>query len=313
MPFLFDIQRLSMENGPGLRTTLFFPGCPLSCPWCHNPEGKTSDPLLLFFADRCIRCGSCEGVCEDRALIYHPERGPALDHNKCRACGRCTDLCPAEALVMSGRQYSVEEIMEIILRDRPYYDRSQGGVTLSGGEPLAQDMGDLEALMEEIKKERIHLAIDTCGAVPRSHLEMALKYADAFLYDLKHLDPKKHEAFIKTDNRDILDNLVWLSGQEAVIHLRIPVIPGFNGDKESLAAMADWVARHIDPATIGLLPYHLYGSKKYDRLGLEDQKTLFQVPSDAFMDQALKIFIDRGLEQTHIGGAILASKIKQGR
>lgn len=135
-----------------------------------------------------------------------------------------------------------------------------------------------------------------------------MKYADSFLYDLKHVDPIKHEEFIKIDNKQILDNLIWLSKQDTTLHIRIPVIPGFNGKEEELGAIADWVAKHTAPATITLLPYHLLGSDKYDRLGIEGHKILFQVPSGEFMNKALKIFFDRGLSQTSLGGAILASK-----
>ena len=305
---LFDIQRLSMENGPGLRTTLFFAGCPLSCRWCHNPEGQACKPVLFYFRDRCIQCGNCQAVCQDQALVYDPERGPEINRKNCTNCGQCAAVCPADSLLMSARQYSVAAIMEVLLRDRPYFDRSQGGVTLSGGEPLAWDIEKLEVLMKEIKKERINLSIDTCGAVPRRNLETALKYADSFLYDLKHLDPVKHETFTRLDNKQILDNLIWLAKQDTTLHVRIPVIPGFNGDEEELEAMADWLAKNTDPATIALLPYHRLGSDKYDRLGLDSHKVLFKVPSHDCMDKALKIFLDRGLNQTSIGGAILVSK-----
>jgi len=209
---------------------------------------------------------------------------------------------------MSAKPYAVPAIMDILLRDRPYFDRSRGGVTLSGGEPLAQDMEELEILMREIKREGLNLSIDTCGAVPKSNLETALKYADSFLYDLKHLDPVKHEAFTGLDNKQILDNLIWLARQDTILHMRIPVIPGFNSDEEELGAMADWVAKHTNPETIALLPYHRLGSDKYDRLGLDDQKRVFPEPAGECMDKALKIFLDRGLKQTSLGGAILVAE-----
>lgn len=305
MHYLFDIQRLSIENGPGLRTTLFFSGCPLSCPWCHNPEGQPDKPRLFYFPERCIQCGKCHDVCQDDALNYDPERGPEIARENCTSCGQCADVCPTDSLLMSAKPYAVNEIMEVLLRDRPYFDRSHGGVTLSGGEPLAQNMATLEVLMQAIKKEEINLAIDTSGAIPRRHLATALKYADSFLYDLKHLDPVKHNAFIKADNKAILDNLIWLSKQNTTIHLRIPVVPGFNAHEEELAAMADWIVWHTAPETIALLPYHRFGSDKYQRLGMDDQKMRFTPPSAEFMEKALKIFWDRGLRQTNIGGAIL--------
>lgn len=310
MPFLFDIQRLSLENGPGLRTTLFFAGCPLACPWCHNPEGQPDRPVLLQFQDRCIQCGHCASVCGDQALIYDAVKGPTIDRRYCTDCGQCAAVCPADSLLMSAKYYSVQEIMEVILRDRPYYDRSQGGVTLSGGEPLAQNMEELEELMWEIKKERINLAVDTSGAVHRHHFEIALQYADSFLYDLKHLDPIKHKASIGEDNQRVLDNLIWLSTEGATLHLRIPVIPGFNGNDQELEAIADWITRNTTPATIALLPYHLYGSNKYDRMGSDGRKVLFEVPSGESMDQALRIFLARGLNQTAIGGAIATSSAR---
>lgn len=306
MHYLFDLQRLSIENGPGLRTTLFFAGCPLSCPWCHNPEGQPGKPRLFYYHERCIQCGNCQAVCQDNALHYDSQSGPVINRKNCTACGQCADVCPTDALLLSAKSYTVNDIMKIILRDRPYFDRSGGGVTFSGGEPLAQNMAELEALMQAIKQEEINLVIDTSGAVARHHFEVALKYADSFLYDLKHLDPVKHKAVIKADNQAILDNLVWLSSQDTTIHLRIPVIPGFNGQVEELAAMADWIARYTAPETIALLPYHRFGTDKYQRLGMVDQNVLFEVPSNEFMKKALKIFVARGLNQATIGGAILA-------
>jgi len=306
---LFDLQRLSMENGPGLRTTLFFSGCPLRCAWCHNPEGLYYNPVLMYFPDRCIQCAACEHVCPVDAISYNPEVGPTIDRALCTNCGDCAAVCPTESLVMSAKTYSLEEIMHTVLRDRPFYDRSQGGVTFSGGEPLSQNMKNLEELMKAIKAERIDLSIDTSGHVPLADVQTAAIYADSFLYDFKHLDAEKHKEFIGSSNERILDNLIWLSNNGAVIHLRTPVIPGFNGSEEDLASMAEWIAENTNPSTISLLPYHRFGSDKFDRIGIPDKKRLFEPPTTEFMQKALEIYRSKGLQQTQIGGAILVSNV----
>ncbi|MDI9461753.1 MAG: glycyl-radical enzyme activating protein [Saccharofermentanales bacterium] len=302
---LFDLQRLSMENGPGLRTTLFFEGCPLRCVWCHNPEGLEYSTKLLHFPDRCIRCGYCQDACPIGALSYDTTKGPVIDRNICNATGACASVCPTDALVMSSKEYTLKEIMDIILKDRAFYDRSKGGVTFSGGEPLSQNMKNLSFLMDAIKKERINLCIDTSGYVPWENIEITANYADSFLYDFKHIDTDQHRKFTAVNNERILENLVKLSDRGAKIHIRIPVIPGFNGDMDTLERMADWLAENVTARTISLLPYHRFGSDKYDRLGLGDSKQLFEVPDNAFMSQAADLFKSKGLEQVFIGGALL--------
>jgi pyruvate formate lyase activating enzyme len=304
---LFDLQRLSMENGPGLRTTLFFSGCPLRCAWCHNPEGQSYNPVLMYFPSRCIQCAACEHVCPVDAISYDPETGPTIDRGLCTDCGDCAAVCPTDSLIMSARLYSLEEIMHTILRDRLFFDRSQGGVTFSGGEPLAQNMKNLEKLMKAIKEERINLAIDTCGDVSPSSIQTASRYADSFLYDFKHLDPEKHKEFTGFSNERIINNLIWLSDNDMDIHIRIPVIPGFNGCDEDLASMAEWLADNVKASTISLLPYHRFGSDKYDRIGIPDRKKLFEPPSAEVMEEALEIFKSKGLQQAQIGGAILVA------
>lgn len=306
---LFDLQRLSMENGPGLRTTLFFSGCPLRCAWCHNPEGLSYNPVLMHFPDRCIQCAACEHVCPVGAISYDPSAGPTIDRALCTNCGDCAAVCPTDSLVMSARLYSLEEIMHTILRDRPFFDRSHGGVTFSGGEPLAQNIKNLEKLMKAIKDERINLAIDTGGDVSPNSIQTTARYADSFLYDFKHLDAAKHKEFTGFSNERILNNLIWLSDQDIPIHLRIPVIPGANGSDEDLNSMAEWIADNVKTETISLLPYHRFGSDKYDRIGIPERKRLFEPPTAEFMQGALEIFRSKGLQQTQIGGAILVSNV----
>ncbi len=302
---LFDLQRLSMENGPGLRTTLFFEGCPLRCVWCHNPEGLEYSPKLLHFPDRCILCGYCQDACPIGALNYDTTKGPVIDRNICNGTGNCAAVCPTDALIMSSKEYTLKEIMSVVLKDRAFYDRSRGGVTFSGGEPLAQNIKNLSFLMDAIKKERINLCIDTSGYVPWENIEIAAGYADSFLYDFKHIDTDQHRKFTAVNNERILENLVKLSDLEANIHIRIPVIPGFNGDRDTLERMADWLAENVTARTIALLPYHRFGSDKYDRLGWGETKQLFEVPDSTFMNQIAELFKSKGLQQVLIGGAIL--------
>ncbi|HHV42134.1 MAG TPA: glycyl-radical enzyme activating protein [Clostridiaceae bacterium] len=305
---LFDLQRLSMENGPGLRTTLFFEGCPLRCAWCHNPEGLGYEPKLLHFPARCIKCGYCKDVCPSSALTYNTTNGPTIDRKICNISGKCAMVCPTDALSISGRDYSLKEIMDTILKDRAFYDRSGGGVTFSGGEPLAQDIQNLSYLMDAIKKERIDLCLDTCGYVPWKNIEIAASYADCFLYDFKHIDSDQHEKYIGVKNELIINNLLRLTELDTVIHIRIPVVPEFNGDLRTISRMAEWLSDNVRAETIALLPYHRFGSDKYDRLGLSDAKRLFEVPTSQFMQDALTIFQNKGLKQTVIGGAILIKK-----
>ena len=226
--YLCCIQRLSMETTGTQDKPCFSPAAiVLSLVFITEDS-----PISLYsFYFRSLVNAATVNMSGGQCALHDPETAPNINYSIGTGCVKCADVCPAESLLMSAKHYSVKDIMQIVLRDRPYYDRSQGGVTLSGGEPLAQDVGALEALMKEIKKEKINLSIDTSGAIPRLNLETALKYADSFLYDLKHLDPIKHKEFTKSDNRQILDNLIWLSKQDTVIHLRIPVIL-LHGEKE---------------------------------------------------------------------------------
>ncbi|MBP3437008.1 MAG: glycyl-radical enzyme activating protein [Clostridia bacterium] len=245
IPYIFDVQRGSTVDGRGLRTTVFFKGCNLDCFWCHNPEGKKPFPELAFFARACLGCGSCRGAC------------PGEEGAPCRACGECAALCPSAALRVYGKQYKIEELLDIILADEPFYEATGGGVTLSGGEcMLYPDF--VSALLQKCKEKGIHTAIDTAGSVPFSHFEQVLPYTDMFLYDIKCLSPSLHKQGTGFDNSLILENLERLRQTGKEILVRVPLIPSFN-EKEKDEIEAFCRARGL---SYELLPYHTLGEGK---------------------------------------------------
>lgn len=241
---IFDIQRFSLHDGPGIRTTVFMKGCPLRCPWCHNPEGLSREPQLQYFRETCIGCGRCG------------ERTDLTD----------ADRCPAEALRVSGRVMDEAQVAEEILKDRMFYGDS-GGVTFSGGECLLQ-AEFVEAVLTRMKAEGLHTAVDTSGCVTWSALERTLSCTDLYLYDIKCLDRDRHRAFTGGDNAVILENLKRLSDCGREIWIRVPVIPGFNDTEAEMTAIAELIASLPSVSQVTLMPYHTLGASKYPTLGL---------------------------------------------
>jgi len=261
---VFDIRRYSVHDGPGIRTTVFFKGCPLSCWWCHNPEGRSPKPSLMIFRERCRRCGECIQVCPHGAIVkvedgFHTT--PA-----CRACGACARVCPARARELAGHWMTVTEVLEEIEKDLIFYDESGGGVTFSGGEPLLQPLF-LEALLDACAERRIHTVVDTCGFADRHLLRHLSGKAGMFLYDFKLFDPVKHEKYVGVPNDSILENLEALAQGGSTVIIRFPVIPGVNDGPEDVDQMTEFLAslRLLD---VHLLPYHRIGIDKYVRLGM---------------------------------------------
>jgi len=263
---IFDIKRFAINDGPGLRTTIFFKGCPLACSWCHNPESRDSRPALLFRPSRCIRCLACVEACPNRAVAA-PEGVPVTDYSACRADGGCVEACPAGAREIVGREYSVEAIMEEIRKDRVFYDESGGGVTFSGGEPLSQP-GFLSSLLRACRREGIHTAVDTCGfAEPGLFLETAA-LADLVLFDLKAMNPATHLQLTGVYNMEILRNLSLLSGSDTEVLIRIPLVPGANDDEENLRATGIFVSGLAGSPGVELLPFHPMTREKHRRFSL---------------------------------------------
>jgi pyruvate formate lyase activating enzyme len=262
---LFDIRRYSIHDGPGIRTTVFLKGCALSCLWCHNPESQGSGPDLILRDNRCIRCGACVEACEHGAIAWTDGR-PVTDRAKCRGSGRCTAVCYADARSLAGRSMSVEEVLAVVERDRPFYEESGGGLTVSGGEPLLQPFFTA-ALLKAAKARGIHTALDTCGHASWRSLDRLRRDVDLFLYDVKLMDEARHKLFTGAPNRRILENLRALAAAGHRIVLRVPLVPGINDDEENLDALRRFAASLPGLAGLDLLPYHRIGVDKYARVG----------------------------------------------
>jgi pyruvate formate lyase activating enzyme len=261
---IFDIKKFAIHDGPGLRTTVFFKGCPLACWACHNPEGKEKRKDLFIREERCTLCGDCLDVCEPGAISLD---GGTLqvDRSTCTSCGLCIDVCLPGALAVAGRDVTVPEVLKEIERDVVFYDQSGGGVTFSGGEPLSQPDFLLE-LMRECKKRDISIAVDTSGYAPLEIVASVAELADLFLYDLKLIDARRHEEFTGASNETILENLTWLSANGPPVVVRVPLFSGINDDEENIAALGSFVAGLSNGHTIDVLPYHTIGIDKYKRL-----------------------------------------------
>lgn len=283
---VFNIQRFSLHDGPGIRTTVFLMGCRLSCRWCHNPEGKDSRIRLQYDKKKCIGCGACETVCPDGV---HQLDGAEhrVRFSDCTGCGKCVEACPAGALSFSGREYTPQELAELVTRDLPFF-HDGGGVTFSGGEPLlqAEFLAETAKLCRELCVPTV--AVDTAGFLSRSAFETVLPWVDHFLFDIKAATERIHLAGTGDSNRQILENLRWLDQQGKNLYIRVPVIPGLNDNEEEIRKISQIAHSLSSLRELRLIPYHTFGREKYAILG-EPEPELFPVPDEETMNRLRKI------------------------
>lgn len=295
---IFDIQKFSVHDGPGIRTIVFLKGCPLECVWCSNPESQKFPREIMFNASKCIDCGTCIDVCPQNAIKEDNKRY-RIDAKLCDLCGSCCEECPTQALKWSGQRLGVSEVLVEIEKDREFYESSGGGVTFSGGEPLGQ-LEFLKELLMACNKRGIHTAVETCGFTKWEHLETIISHTDLFLYDLKHQDSIVHEKMTGYDNRLILENLEKLSNTDANTIIRVPIVPGFNDSDKNLIETAKFLKK-LHLKKIHLLPYHNYGESKYNMLGKDYSLKDLNALSEKDLKAIKQLFEKHGLT-VNIGG-----------
>ena len=291
---VFNIQRYSIDDGPGIRTTVFFKGCPLRCSWCSNPESQNPEPELMHRDSVCKRCFRCVSVCPVGAVSVGAN-GIVIDRELCDSCGVCVDACTHEAMTISGKEMSVDEVFAVVKRDADYYRDSGGGVTLSGGEVLLQPEF-ARALLQRFREAGFHTCVDTSGDGDEEGLRALIPYVDLFYFDIKHVDSRAHRAETGRPSDRILRNFDEVASSGVPVVVRTPVIPGFNDNVDAITDIADLVAIRLPGGTMHLLPYHRYGQQKYEMLGLEYEMPSAERPSQEFMAGARKIVESRGLE-----------------
>jgi len=296
---LFDIKKYAIHDGPGIRTTVFLKGCPLSCWWCHNPEGLSINPQLIYDKTRCIVCKECIDACSTQAISLSPD-GLMTDFLRCRQCGACTEICPSEARELAGKNMSVESLLEIIEKDIPFYDESGGGVTFSGGEPLMQPEALLR-LLKECGILGIHRAVDTTGFADPDALRKVAKETDLFLFDLKFMDCTKHKKYTGVCNDKIMSNLQMLAKEGSMIIIRIPLIPGINDDDENINKTGLFVSALPGVKTIHLLPFHDFQKNKYRKFGMKYRAENIRLLENSRVSGAVTKLKKFGLSVT-IGG-----------
>ena len=284
------IKHMEIHDGDGLRTTVFFKGCPLKCVWCHNPESISYEPQIALFQSKCIKCGSCSFVCPTGA-IAKTDNITAIDRDKCRRCLACADECPVEALVGFGKKYTVDELYREIMTEAPFFKDGRGGVTFSGGECLTQPDFAV-CLAKKLFESRISVDIDTCGYVKREVFERIIPYTDTFLFDIKAVDPEVHRRCTGKYNHLILENLRFLSEKHCKIEIRYPLVTGFNdGECEAIAKLISQMSGIVG---VKVLRYHNLAKSRYDALGMAD--TLPDpLTTDEDVERAREIFRKNGI------------------
>lgn len=277
---IFDLKRYSIHDGPGIRTTVFLKGCPLSCLWCHNPEGIDAGQELMHWPSRCSRCYACVAACPRLAISRDAAGAVLVDKSRCDLCGRCAEACLYDAMQVVGRETTVDELVREIERDRVFFEQSGGGTTFSGGDPLAQP-GFLRAMLDALRERGIRTAVDISGFAPKTALDEVARRTDLVLYDLKLMDEAKHRELTGVSNRPVLENLKSLAANGTEVWIRIPLMAGVNDDDRNIEETIGYLKSLGTIKNVGLLPYHSGGLEKARRLGKESCFRRFEAPAEA--------------------------------
>ena len=304
--YIFEIQKLSTEDGPGIRTTVFFKECPLRCAWCHNPESIEKEPSIQWFKNKCIGCNSCVEICPENAIVLD-DQGIHIDREKCKTCGDCVEECPSTALKMFGEYWTVEKLFKVLAKDKAYYDKSKGGITISGGEPTLQ-ADFLLALLKKCKDNGISTALDTCGLSSQAIYSKLIPYVDLFLLDIKEIDSQKHKEFVAHPNEKILENIKWLANQlhekGKELWIRTPIIPRYTATKENILGIANFIVEKLDNKITcwEILAFNNLASAKYRRMDMEWDLKEDPIFTADEMDFFLNIAINAGAKNVKWSG-----------
>lgn len=312
---IFQIQRFSIEDGPGIRTTVFFKECPLRCKWCHNPESIFKKSQLEWYINKCINCKICIETCKQKALLFDKD-GLHINRDKCISCGECENICPSTALHMLGKWWNLEHLFIEIQKDKAYYIQSKGGITVSGGEPTTQP-DILFSFLKKCKNDGISTALDTCGYAPKEIYEKILPFVDLILLDIKEIDSKKHEEFTGVPNNTILENAIWLSKyvkkNNKIIWIRTPIIPHYTATEENITGIGEFITEKLDniPERWDLLAFNHLCIEKYSRLGIEWILKDEPILTDEDMEVFLKLAKNSGVKNIQWSGLTSKKKSKE--
>ena len=296
---VLSIARMTLHNGPGIRTLILFKGCPLSCLWCSTPEGQKGEPEIAIYPSKCIHCDRCVPVCSLQA-IHLTNETISINRFLCNDCGRCADVCYSEAIRLLGQRMTVEELVEEAKKDRVFYKHSGGGVTLSGGEPLLNPDFTLR-LLKALKEEGIGVGVDTCGHVPWASIEPMLPYIDFFLWDIKHMDSQKHREFTGVSNELILQNARSVSDRNIPLYIRVPIIPGYNDSEENIRATCQFARGLSSLVEVDVLPLHHLGKARYDSLNRDYPIADIPLVPDGILQHIKRLVESYGLKSDIVG------------